>query len=395
MIRQIEQNYILEVDRGELMETALRAIVGKLDARGGFLRTNDLQFLSTRELADANASIEQKFAGIGAVLKVAGEEVVVRSALPGSPALEGGLQAGDRIVTVNGDPLPETKALETAVRLLRGPPGTPVNLGVKRAGSEDVRDLQFVRGTIRLPSVAGARRRPEQTWDFMLDEARKIGYVRLSQIGQRSAEEVRDVLSDLTARGMKAFILDLRNDPGGLLAGAVAVSDLFVERGPIVTVRGRSGETAHDATAEGTFSGFPMAVLVNRKTASAAEIVAACLQDHRRAVVVGERTFGQGIVRSLFRLSSGAGALNLPVASYFRPSGKSMNRYPNSADSDDWGVRPDDGYEVALSDEELKQYEKTREEREEAGASKEAETAFEDRQLQKALAWILAPLGRQ
>src|SRR6266545_1768787 len=147
IVRQIERNYIQEVDRGELLETALRAIVGKLDSRGGFLRTNDLEFLGANELRQVNEQIEQRLAGVGAVLKANAGEVVVQSLLPGSPALDGGLQAGDRIVRIDGIDLPRNQ-LATAVQLLRGPIGTTVTVGVKRVGSEDVHGIKLVRDSI-------------------------------------------------------------------------------------------------------------------------------------------------------------------------------------------------------------------------------------------------------
>ena len=389
IVRQIEQNYIQEVDRGELMETAIRAIVGKLDSRGGFLRANDLEFLGATETKQVHEQIAQELAGIGAVLKMNAGTVVVQTPLPGSPAFAGGLRAGDRLVTINGTLLPDGKQLETAMQLLRGPVGTALTVGVKRAGSEDLREIKLIRNTIRLPSVLSDRRKPDNTWDFMLDDQRKIGYIRLTHVGSQSAQEMRTALDDLDARGMKALILDLRNDPGGLLDGAVAIADLFVESGRIVTVKGRAGDTVYDAKPKGAFARFPMAVLVNGKTASAAEIIAACLQDHQRAVVVGERTFGQGIVRSLFQLKSGVGAVKLPVATYYRPNGKSMNRYPDSKDSDDWGVIPDEGYEVALTHEEAKRYEKDRVERDVLNSEATPPEEFQDRQLQKALDYIL------
>jgi carboxyl-terminal processing protease len=394
IVRQIERNYILEVDRGELMETAIRAIVGKLDARGGFLRTNDMEFLGADEMKNFDELLEQKLAGVGAVLNAIGGEVVVQTPLPGSPAFEGGLRAGDRIATINGTALPPNN-LATAVQLLRGPAGTAVTLGVKRAGSENLHEIELIRNTIRLPSVSGHRRQPDQTWDFMLDDQKKIGHIRLAYIGKQSAEEMRATLDNLEARGMRALILDLRYNPGGLLDGAVAISDLFVEAGRIVTVKGRDGETVYEAKSEGTLTGFPMALLVNQRTASAAEIVAACLQDHQRAVVLGERTFGQGLVRSLFQLKSGVGAVKLPVAAYYRPSGKSMNRYPDSKDSDDWGVSPDAGYEVALTYEELDQYARDRATRDVLNNETLPNAEFHDRQLQKALEWIQAQLGNK
>jgi carboxyl-terminal processing protease len=352
MLKQIEQNYLEEVDRSELLETALRAIVGKLDARG-LLRANDMEFLNTNEVAQMNVQIEQKLAGIVVVLKAEGGEVVVGAKpLPGSPALDAGLLEGDRIVTIDGTEVPRSK-LSEAVNLLRGPVGTPVTVGVKRDDSDEVLEIKLVRNIIRLPSIAGNQRKPDNTWEFMLDDQQKIGCIRLNSIGNQSAEEMEAALDHLQARGMKGLILDLRNNPGGVLDGAVNISDLFVESGRIVTIKGRAGESVYDAKPEGTFSGFPMAVLVNRNTASAAEIIAACLQDHHRAVIVGERTFGQGIVRRLFSLKSDIGALKLPVAAYYRPSGKTMNRYPDAKDADDWGVTPDEGCAVTPPEDEL------------------------------------------
>jgi carboxyl-terminal processing protease len=388
IVQQIERNYFQEVDRGELLETAIRAIVGKLDPRGGLLRTNDMEFLGADELKQMNLHLDQKLAGIGTALKSDAGEVVVQSVLPNSPALKGGIRVGDRIVGINGVELREGDPLANAVKLLRGQVGTPVVVRVKRAGWKEAQEFELVRDTILLPSVLGDRRKADSSWEFMLDEQRKIGFARLTQVGRQSTEEMRAALDELSTRGMKALVLDLRNNPGGLLDGAVAISDLFVDEGRILIVKGREGETVYDASPQESFTNFPIALLVNRKTASAAEIIAACLQDHQRAVVVGERTFGQGIVRTILNLKSGVGAVKLPIAAYYRPSGKSVNRYPNSKDSDNWGVSPNPGYEIVLSDEELKQYEIDRAARDALTHEVKPDARFNDRQLQKALEWV-------
>jgi carboxyl-terminal processing protease len=389
MLKQIEQRYIKEVDRSELMETALRAIMGKLDG-GGYLRTNDATFLDAYEVAQLNVNIEQKVAGIGAALKIDEEtrEIVVTSVLPHSPALKGGLLAEDRILEINGAVLPADPKMESVIKSLRGPVGTAVTVGVKRSAAEDLLKILLVRDIVQLAAVKGHHYKPDNNWEFMLDDRNKIGCVRVEYFGKRTVEEMRAALNDLSARGLKGLILDLRNNPGGSLDEAVAVADLFVEAGRIVTVKSRNDEKAYDAKADGTSSGFPIALLVNRKTASAAEIVAGCLQDHERAVVVGERTFGQGIVRSLIELQGGMGALKLPVAAYYRPSGRNVNRYPYSKDSDDWGVIPNAGYDVTLTDDELKNYEKDRAARDVLNGPQTPE--FQDRQLQKALECLLA-----
>jgi carboxyl-terminal processing protease len=152
---------------------------------------------------------------------------------------------------------------------------------------------------------------------------------------------------------MKSLILDLRDDPGGLLSAAVEISDLFVEDGKIVSTRGRNtAEKTYEARKEGTYTGFPMAVLVNHNSASASEILAAALQDHDRAVVVGERSFGKGSVQNILDLEDGNSVLKLTVATYWRPSGKNIHRFKNAKETDEWGVTPSQGLDVKLSREE-------------------------------------------
>jgi carboxyl-terminal processing protease len=389
MLKQIEHRYIRELDRNDLLETAVRAIVGKLDASSGSLRTDDIAFLDGREVNQLNESLEQKVAGIGAALKVdeVSQEVVVTAVLPHSPALKGGMLAGDRILHLNDVPLPNDAKLADVVKLLRGPAGSPVTVSVKRAGADELLRLQLVRDVVQLPSVKGHRLRADSNWEFMLNGARKIAYVRLAYLGNRSPGEMRTALEHLKSTGMKGLILDLRNNPGGSLDDAVKVADLFLEAGRIVTVKGRDGEKAYDAKAEETFSGFPIVALVNRKTASAAEIIAGALQDHERGVIVGERTFGQGIVRTIMPLKGGIGALKLPVAAYYRPSGKNVNRYPHSKENDEWGVLPNTGCEIAMSDEELARFEKDLAGRDIPNGADAV--VFEDRQLEKALALLV------
>jgi carboxyl-terminal processing protease len=386
LVKQIEQNYIHEVDRSELVETAIQAIIGKLDARGGLLRAGDMEFLGTNAVEEMNVNLQQQLAGIGAELKVddAGE-IVINAPLRHSPSWKAGLKPGDRIVQIDGVNVPNSEKLTEVVKKIRGPAGSVVRLTVKRLDQS----LQFevTRDNVRLSSVKGDHYKADDTWDFLMDEKQKLGYVRLTHVGKASPQEMEAALKELQASGVKGLILDLRNNPGGSLSEAIAIADLFVESGTIVTVKGRSGEKVYEAKAEGTYRGFPMVLLVNRQTASAAEIIAACLQDHHRAVVVGERTFGQAIVRALFPLKSGVGALKLPVSAYYRPSGGNVNRYPGYTEADEWGVKPNEGYEVIFSDDEMKLYEKSRnlENPSEASNGK-----FRDRQLEKALAYLRA-----
>lgn len=381
IVRQVEQNYISELDRAELVETAIRAIAGKVES----------EFIGEDQLVTLNQQMEQQLGGIGAALKFdkTNRHLFVETPLRGSPALKAGVRPGDRIVGINGQPvagLPEGKELERAIKLLQGRPGEVVTAEIQHAGSDEVEPLHITRDVIRLPTVLGDYHRADQSAEYMLTPT--IGYVRITSVGRRTPEEVRSALDALVARGLKGLVLDLRNNPGGLLHEATVICDLFLEQGTIVTVKGRGEPRTFTASAPGTFSGFPIVVLVNRKTASAAEIIVAGLQDHGRAIVVGERTFGQGLVRSLLKLEGGRTALKLPTAAYYRPNGRNMHRYTDSADSDDWGVRPNENWEVAFTDEETQQYAQWRHERDKLNTDDPPRPAFHDRQLLRALEYF-------
>lgn len=397
ILKQIQDNYIQTVDRGELMETALRAIVGKLDAHSSILRPDDLAFISAKELAELNYGMKQKFAGVGIALKAdeATGQVSVTAVLPGSPALKSGVHVGDQLLDVDDAPLPSGKELEFAVKLLRGPVGTPVSATVRRGAAGDLIKVRLVRDNVRLPSVKGDRSNADGAPLFLLKGGKNIGYIRITQVGQETLSEVAGALKELRAQGMRGLVLDLRNNPGGLLAEAVAISDQFLSEGRILQIKGKIEEQLFDAKKEESdFVGFPVAVVVNRRTASAAEIVAAALQDNGRAVVVGERTYGQALVKSIVPLKDGIGALKLPIAAYFRPNGANMNRYPNLSETDAWGVKPDAGYEVPFSDAQLKAYEVDRANRDVIGSPEPAAT-FEDTQLRRALDYIEVQMAGQ
>src|SRR6266436_3258615 len=219
----------------------------------------------------------------------------------------------------------------------------------------------MTRATIDVPSVLGDSRKADDNWDFMLDHDRKIGYIRVSSFIQNTTEELKQALADLKEQGMKALILDLRDNPGGLLSAAVEVSDLFVDKGMIVSTKGRNTPTkVYEAQKDALYTDFPMVVLVNHGSASAAEIVSACLQDHKRAKVVGQRSFGKGSVQNILELEGGNSVLKLTVASYVRPSGKNIHRFKTAKESDEWGVSPDKGLEVKLTPEQYFVYQRGR-----------------------------------
>jgi carboxyl-terminal processing protease len=241
---------------------------------------------------------------------------------------------------------------------------------------------------------------PKQ-WDLFLDHDSKIGYLRLTSFSETAAKEMKDAVEKLQADGVRGLIVDLRNDPGGLLSAAVEISDLFLTDGPIVTIKGRNDkERTYDAKEPGTLlvpaEKYPIAILVNKYSASASEILAAAMQDHGRAVIIGERSYGKGSVQNVIRMNEGdqgTGALKLTTASYWRPSGKNIHRFPDSKDSDEWGVKPNPGFEVALTDEERLEYLRERNRRDIVRGKDAPRSAkvdkdnkpFDDKVLQKAV----------
>src|SRR5262249_33978314 len=202
-------------------------------------------------------------------------------------------------------------------------------------------DFTITRARIELESVFGVKRLADDTWDFWLDRDNKIGYVRLSGFSRNTASDLTRVVRGLRLQGMRGLVLDLRFNPGGLLDSARQISDLFIDEGPIVSIRRpRKGlDDRMDGRSAGSELGFPMTVLVNGYSASASEIVSACLQDHGRAVVVGERSFGKGSVQNIQDFDGGQ--IKITIASFWRPSGKNLNKSSTAGkDDDEWGVRP-------------------------------------------------------
>lgn len=357
-------------------------------------------YFDNRELKEFNEQVEQEFGGIGIQVSIdpKGRHLMVLSPIPGTPAYKAGIKAGDRIVEIDGkatSEFGEGKEMDTAVKMMRGIPGSPVKVTVVHMGSEEPVALELNRAIIKTPTVLGDHYEANGEWSYFVEGADKIGYIRLTHFSRNSAAEVEDALKTLQKQGMKALILDLRFNPGGLLSSATAISDLFVEDGVIVSTKGRNtDEQVATATKEGTYTGFPMVVLVNRYSASASEIVA-CLQDHKRALVVGERSWGKGSVQNVIELDGGQSALKLTTASYHRPSGKNIHRFPNAKESDEWGVVPDEGYLIKFSTEEMQKYLDYRRQRDILREDRsEKPVEFTDTQVAKGIEWLKAELAK-
>ena len=389
---QVERNYVKGISRRELIEAAIKGMLSKLDPHSSYISPEDLGRFKT--------SVENQFGGIGIQVTLEGGQLKVLSPLVGSPAYEAGVQAGDRIVEIDGKTT-EGIDLEEAVRRLKGETGTSVSIKVVHQSGKS-ESMQISREIVHVETVLGDRRNGDDRWDYMYDHDRRIGYIRITAFSRETAEEVEKALDALKKQNLRGLILDLRFNPGGLLTSAIEISDLFVSEGKIVSTEGRnSPERVWEARKPGTFEGFPMVVLVNRFSASASEIVSACLQDHKRAVVVGERTYGKGSVQNVIELEGGRSALKLTTAGYLRPNGKNIDR-AGAKESDEWGVKPNEGLEVSLNDGELLSLVTSRRKRDivqvhgkasEEPAEKNGDEVV-DRQLKKALEYLTDQLAQ-
>ena len=389
-LQQIESNYVTEVDRRELVDAAIQGMIRHLDQYSNYI--------PPEQIARFNQGVEQEFGGIGVHVDTRGQLLQVMSPLPGSPAEKAGMRSGDVILEVDGKSLDGVSSQE-AIRMIQGPAGRPVRLKILHAGAgEEPIEVSVERAVIRIPTVYGVRLTDDDTWDCMYSEEEKIGYVHLSHFSRMSAEELRSAVQKLVDRGLKGLVLDLRSNPGGLLDVAIEICDMFLREGNIVSVRGRNvADREWNASADKTFPDFPIAILVNRYSASASEVVSAALQDNDRAIIVGERTWGKGSVQNIIGLEGGDSQLKLTMASYHRPSGVNIHRSKGATEEDDWGVRPDEGFELQFSPEEFRSWWQARQRRE-IFLDKPADGAtsvFQDTQLMAAVEYVRKELTEE
>ncbi len=338
---QVERNYVKDVSRRELMEAAIHGVLSKLDPYSNYITPEDI--------GRFKSSVENQYGGIGIQIGIEEGHLKIISPLIGTPAYRAGLESGDVILEIEGKST-EGISNDEAVKQLKGEAGTKVTLTILHPGSTAKETLTITREWVHVETILGDHRSGDDRWDFMLDHDKHIGYVRVLAFSRDTAQDLKKSLVELQQQGLKGLIIDLRFNPGGLLTSAIEVSDLFIAEGRIVSTKGRNTvERVWNAQKDGTFEGFPMAVLVNHFSASASEILSACLQDHHRAVIIGERTWGKGSVQNVIELEGGKSALKLTTASYHRPSGKNIHRFPDAKDEDEWGVMPDPGYELKLN----------------------------------------------
>ncbi len=343
VLDEVEHHFVHQLSDEEmrkLVEDMINGGLARLDPYSGFI--------NAKKKREFNKRSEGKFGGVGIQINAdrATGLITVISPIVGTPAYEAGVQSGDLILKIDGQST-ENMTLDEAVDKITGEKGQAIVLTVLHEGSKKPVDLKMVRDVIEVESVLGDRRSKDnpREWEYMYDKANKIAYIRLVAFNKNSAAELRKAVEALKKQGMRGLVLDLRYNPGGLLTAAVDISNLFLKEGSrIVSIRGRNQkERAYDARKEGTLlesaQECPMAVLINRSSASASEIVSAALKDHKRAVVVGERSFGKGSVQNVIDLENQSSVLKLTTATYWRPSGKNIHRL-DSKNTDEWGVKP-------------------------------------------------------
>ena len=352
VIQRIDEGYFRTVDSEQLFQAAMEGVFRKLDDRS--------EFIEPSKLKNYERDFKKEFAGIGVELDTepSSGNIIVVAPVYGGPAWRAGIRAGDRIISVENIKT-SGRTLSEVVSQFRGAVGSKVDLcikkqGVSQNGLSAVQDVTISRQNITIESVRGDRRLPGGKWNWWLEGEPNIVYLRISHFGNRTGLEIAQLIEKLVFKQVpKGLVIDLRGNSGGMLQAGIAVCDLFLEDGLIAAVandrlKDRSNrkqlQQKWAATPGQVLEGIPIAILVDEFTASVAEIVAACLQDHKRATIVGSRSFGNASVQTITTLSSGPGAIRLTTNEYQRPSGTPLNRLSTSRDSDAWGVRPDSNF---------------------------------------------------
>lgn len=347
---QIHKRYVNDVDDdaliGAAVDAGIRAMIRDL-------HDPHAVYLSEEQYARFQQQTDGLYAGIGVQVwsTEAGLEVLSRE--PNSPAVAAGILPGEIITQIDGKPTAHVPLIEAVNNMLNGPRDTEVRLTVftpaelrvataeNRDPTGETREITLYRATIKIAPVEGWARASKGRWRYMLDPELGIGYIRLVRFSPDVDERLAEEINRLQRHDLRGLILDLRNNPGGLLDSAREVADKFLEGGLIVRTAGRrTDEKQWFAMREGTYPHFPITVLINGSTASAAEIVAGALGDHKRAVVIGERSYGKGSVQEVVELENHSGAIKLTTAYYYLPSGRCIQRTAKTTRDGTWGVMP-------------------------------------------------------
>lgn len=305
VVKELQDKYVDEIQLSTILINAYRGMLSGLDPYS--------QYFGPEDLEDLKIETEGEFEGLGIEVIIKDGLLIVITPLLDSPAFKAGILVGDRIIKIDGEST-ENMSIREVVKRLRGKLGTKITLTVVHEGDTTPSDITIERAKIYVNSIRGSR---------MVDEEYKIGYLAVSNFQENTIKDLDTAIQDLLKNGMKSLILDLRFNPGGLLNAAVDMADKFLVKGIIVSTRGRdkTQNYTYRARKKGTYPDFPLIILVNNGSASASEIVAGALKDHKRGLLLGVKTFGKGSVQSLIPLRDGKAALKLTTARYYTPSG--------------------------------------------------------------------------
>lgn len=301
----LQENYVEEIKAKEAIEGAIQGLLLSLDPHSSYMKAESYQ--------EFRSETQGSFTGIGIEITLRDNVITVISPIADTPAAKAGIKAHDKIMRINGESTKNFTPLD-AVKSLRGPKGSTVTISIFRDGFKELQDIELMRDTIPLRSVKS----------FVLKPG--FGYIRIANFQSNTTREFKDHLARLQDNGpLNGLVLDLRNNPGGLLNQAVSLTDIFLDEGLIVYTRGRNKEQdlTYEAHKNNSVMEFPLVLLVNEGSASASEIVAGAIQDHQRGVIVGSKTFGKGSVQTIIPLPDGAG-LRMTTARYYTPKGRSI-----------------------------------------------------------------------
>ena len=313
VLEKIQDEYVEEVDQSEVIDSAINGVLQSLDPYSSYMSPEVFDEMQTETSGE--------FGGLGIEVSMEAGVVKVITPIDDTPAAKAGIKSGDYIVKINGEQV-QGKSLMQAVNLMRGPVDSSIELTVRRKGLKKAKNFKIVRQIIEVKSVTA------KTID------KKIGYLRLRAFNQNSANQLKKEISKLEKNNkLTGYVFDLRNNPGGLLSQAIKISDFFLDDGEIVSTKGRKRRENRKFFAKkgDKINGKPLIVLINNGSASASEIVAGALQDHKRAILLGETSYGKGSVQSIIPLKN-RGAIRLTISKYYLPSGKSISEIGVSPD---------------------------------------------------------------
>jgi len=371
VLNMVEKNYVEDVDPKVVIHGAINGMMKSLDPHS--------TFMTAEQYNDLKIDTKGTFSGLGVVITMQDDMVIVVAPIEGKPAFIAGVKAGDKIIKIDGETIKDFTIMD-AVHKLRGKKGTKVTITIVREGEDGPIDFDIVRDVIEIKSVK------HKTY------YENIGYIRISNFQETTSDELDKALKEINTKNipLKGLVLDLRNNPGGLLGQSVKVSDMFLKSGVIVSSKGREKDSEHIYTARdnGCEPKYPVIILINGGTASAAEIVSGALHDNKRAILLGSQTFGKGSVQTIVPLKDGS-ALKLTIAKYYTPAGESIQAR---------GIVPDIVVEYIkpvttgknesrqIREEDLKGHIKGEKEKEEDGKTgKEMEDLEKDNQLKNAI----------